>query len=270
MINFYNKDCFDVFKTIQDNSIDCIVTDPPYAISFTGQTSKTDWDNLSDDSYKDLLTKLFTETKRVLKDNGTLWMCCARTKIPLVLKTIEESGLICNLENWMTYVRAKGRGANNKLKSQCEEVLHITKTKKYKWSSIEYLRECIVPYMKDGKPRGWFIDQNDGIRKRWTGVGNAMLFTSPFFKNKFESQIHSTQKPFLLFTELIMLSSKPGDIIMDPFAGSGSSGIAADCCGRNWIGCELDTDMYQKAKHWLDNYDKTLAEEYFKSRVRNK
>lgn len=270
MITLHNKDCFDVFKTIPDNSIKCIATDPPYAISFSGKTSNTEWDNLDDDKYKDLLKKLFTEAKRVLTDDGTLWLCCARTKVPVVFDAIKESGLNCNLENWMTYVRAKGRGANTKLKSQCEEVLHITKSNKYQFSSIEYLRECVVPYIKDGKPRGWFIDQNDGLRKRWSGIGNAMLFTSPFFKNKFESQIHSTQKPFLLFVELIMLSTKPGDTVMDPFAGSGSCGVAADCCGRNWIGCELDTDMYNKANNWLNNYDKELAKEYFISRVKYK
>lgn len=133
---------------------------------------------------------------------------------------------------------------------------------------VEYLREVVIPYVKDGKPRGWFLDQNDGIRKRWSGVGNVLCFTSPFFKNRFEPQIHSTQKPFLLFTELIMLSSNPGDLVFDPFAGSGCSGVAANCCGRDWIGCEIDPDMYAKANNWIHNYNKELAQEYYKSRIR--
>ena len=71
-----------------------------------------------------------------------------------------------------------------------------------------------------------------------------------------------------MFTELIMLSSKPGDTVFDPFAGSGASGVAADVCSRNWIGCELDEEMYIKSKNWLDNYDKELVKEYIQHRVK--
>lgn len=278
MIEFYNEDCFKRFRELKENSVDAIITDPPYAISFGGQTSNTDWDKMSDDEYHQFLVKFFQECHRVLKVGGTLWMCCARTKIPIVFSALENydfddwkedpNRLQLNLENWLTYARQKGREASGKLKSQAEEILHISKGKKFTWNSIEYLREVVAPYTKDGKPRGWFVDQNDGIRKRWSGVGNVLCYTAPFFKSKFEKQIHSTQKPFLLFAELIMLSTNPGELVFDPFAGSAASGVAADCCGRNWIGCELSTEMFFKADSWLRSYDKELAEEYYKSRVR--
>ena len=253
-------------KNMKDNSVSLIVTDPPYGIDFAGQTSNTDWDNLD---YEQFLVKFLKEAKRILTEDGTLWMCCARTQIPTVFKIIELVGLQCNLENWLTYARQKGRGANKKLKSQAEEILHITKTNKYHWNPVEYLRECVVPYVLDGKPRGWFLDQTTGMRVRWSGVGNVLAFTSPFFKSKFEKQIHSTQKPVLLFCELIMLSSKPGDTVFDPFAGSGSSCVASQMCDRNWIGCELDKDMYEKASHWVKNIDWNLASEYINKHARS-
>ena len=281
MIEFYNEDCFERFNKLKENSVDAIITDPPYFIGFKGQTSKTEWDTGTDQEYYELLLRFFQECHRVLKAGGTLWMCFARTKIKTVLNALDNydksddpNKLQCNLENWLTYARQKGRGASTKLKSQAEEIFHITKGKNYQWNTVEYLREVVVPYITkdpetgEPKPRGWFLDQNDGKRKRWVGTGNVLCFTSPFFKNRFEKQIHSTQKPFLLFTELIMLSTKPGELVFDPFAGSGSSGVAADCCGRNWIGCELDKEMYDKANEWVHNYDKELAEEYYKSRVR--
>lgn len=265
MVQLFNEDCFERMKQMSDNSVSLIVTDPPYGINFKGVTSNTDWDNLD---YSKFLIKFLTEAKRILTDDGTLWMFCGRTKILEVFDAIQKVGLRCNLENWLTYARAKGRGSKNKLKSQAEEVLHITKSSKFTWRSIEYLREVVAPYVKDGKPRGWFLDQNTGQRVRWSGVGNVLAFSSPFHINKFEKQIHSTQKPMLLFTELIMLSSKPGDTVFDPFAGSGASGVAADACGRNWIGCELDEEMYNKSKNWLDNYDKELVKEYIQRRVK--
>ena len=265
-ITFENTDCFEYMQAMPACSVDCIVTDPPYGINFGGNTSNTDWDKIDD--YKNFIKLFLINAARILKDDGTIWMCCGRTKIPEVFEAIKEAGLNCNLENWMTYARQKGRGAKNKLKSQAEEILHITKGSKYYFSNIEYLRECVVPYVKDGKPRGWFVDQNTGERLRWSGVGNVLCFTSPFFKSKFEKQIHSTQKPVLLFAELIMLSSKPGDVIFDPFAGSASCGVAAQLTGRKWIGCELDSDMYNKASNWLENIDFELAKEYINHRVR--
>ena len=265
-MTFLNKDCFEVMKTMEAGSVDCIVTDPPYGIGFKGVTSNTQWDAIDD--YKQFIQKFLIEAKRVLKDDGTIWLCCGRTMIPQVFRAIEAAGLHCNLENWLTYARQKGRGAKNKLKSQAEEILHITKSKRYYFNAVEYLRECVVPYVKDGKPRGWFIDQNTGERVRWSGVGNVLCFTSPFFKCKFEKQIHSTQKPVLLFAELIMLSSRPGDIVFDPFAGSASCGVAATLTDRDWVGCELDQDMYNKAQNWLNNIDYELAKEYIQHRIR--
>lgn len=267
-------------ETLKEGSVDLIITDPPYGINMMGKTSNTDWDNMSSEDYCIFLKDFFYSAYKVLKEGGTMWMFCARTNIPIVFSALEEFNaqiisdkeikLELNLENWLTYARQKGRGANTKLKSQAEEVLHFSKGKKYYYSSIEYLREVVVPYVKDGKPRGWFLDQTDGIRKRWSGVGNVLCFTSPFFKNKFEPQIHSTQKPILLWCELIALSSKPDDIVFDPFAGSGSSGVASDMMNRNYIGCELDKDMFDKAIEWVNNYDKDLVKEYIGNRIRHK
>ena len=265
-IELYNMDCFMMMKTMKEKSIPLIVTDPPYGIDFRGETSDTSWDSMDD--YQGFITEFLREAKRVLTDDGTIWMFCARTKIPEVFRAVKDAGLQCNLDNWMTYARQKGRGSKHKLKSQAEEVLHITKGDKYRFNAVEYLRECVIPYVKDGKPRGWFIDQSTGERLRWSGGGNVLCFTSPFFKSKFERQIHSTQKPVLLMAELIMLSSLPGDTVFDPFSGSGSCAVATELTGRKFIGCEVDTEMYNKSQEWLENIDYELAGEYISHRVR--
>ena len=265
-IELYNVNCFEYMKGIPDGSVSLIVTDPPYGINFSGSTSDTSWDDIQD--YDSFLLKFLMEAKRIMKDDGTLWMFCARTMIPTVFKCIAECGMQCNLENWMTYARQKGRGSSKKLKSQAEEVLHITKTNKWKFNKVEYLREVVAPYVKDGKPRGWFLDQNTGMRVRWSGVGNVLAFTSPTYNSRTERQIHSTQKPVLLNVELIMLSSRPGDTVFDPFSGSGSCAVAAEITGRHFIGCEMDKSMYEKSMDWLNHLNYEEFKNYIDSRVK--
>jgi len=265
-VELHNTDCFDYMRTIPDNSVPLIVTDPPYGIKFSGQTSDTKWDCIG--NYSDFILSFLREAKRILTDSGTLWMCCARTMIPTVFAAVEKAGLHCNLENWLTYARQKGRGSSHKLKSQAEEILHITKSDKWLFNKVEYLREVVAPYVKDGKPRGWFLDQNTGMRVRWSGIGNVLAFTSPTYNSKFERQIHSTQKPVLLNVELIVLSSNEGDTVFDPFMGSGSCAVACVLTGRKFVGCEVDSDMFAKAGHWINNINYSEAEQYVASRVR--
>lgn len=268
-IKFFNEDYYKYMRTLPNKSIPLIVTDPPYGIGFEGVTSDTSWDDIMD--YQVFIVEFLREAKRVLTDNGTIWMCCARTMFPTVYEAVKLAGLQCNLENWLTYARQKGRGSSLKLKSQAEEILHITKIgAKWTFNKVEYLREVVAPYVKDGKPRGWFLDQNTGMRVRWSGVGNVLAFTSPTYNSKFEKQIHSTQKPVLLNVELITLSSNRGDTVLDPFMGSGSCAVACKLIGRNFIGCEKDGDMFKKAENWINNINYEEAENYIASRVKSK
>lgn len=176
MIEFFNEDCFERFKKLEDNSVDAIVTDPPYGISFSGKTSNTNWDNLSDKDYYELLCTFFLECQRVLKTGGTLWMCFGRTKIQTVFqalndfdkdKRVENDRLQVNLENQTVYCDGKNT----------YELFHITKGEKYIWNQIEIKRDVIAPYVLNGQKRGW--DYEKGQPKRWTTLGNV-IFSSSF------------------------------------------------------------------------------------------
>ena len=87
-IELHNTDSFEFIKTLPDNSIKLIVSDPPYGISFSGQTSKTEWDNIED--FETYIYNFLIEVKRVLTNDRTLWMFCARTKIPEVFSAIQK------------------------------------------------------------------------------------------------------------------------------------------------------------------------------------
>lgn len=258
--NFVNDDCLNAFKDLKDKSIDLIVCDPPYNIELKSEKQNTDWDCKTDEDFMRFSEQWMAEAYRVLKDDGTMWMFAAPTKIPEVFKSVEHAGFHNNLENWLCYVRAKGRGTKHHLMSVREECLHLTKSGKHTWNAVEVLRKVVVPYTTKGKngervPRGWALDYSTGDRVRFTGVGNAQFWTSPSYLNATEKQIHLCQKPIMMLCELILLSSQKGETVLDPFAGSGSCGIAAMMCERNWIGFEKDLEMYNKAKGWIAEYE---------------
>ena len=267
-IDIVNDDCLKAIKNIKDNSIDLIVTDPPYGISFGGSTSSTDWDKLSPEDFLLFMKSWMTESFRVLKEDGTMWMFCDRTKIPDLFRLIEEVGYINNLENWCIWARSKGRGSSKKLKSIREDILHLTKSKKYKWNSIEYLKKVICPYTdKDGNPRGWATDIETGERIRYSGLGNVLYYSSPSWSSIIDKQIHSTQKPVSLLLSLVMMSSNKDDLILDPFSGSGSTALASVICERNFLGFELDKEMYDKSCNRIDSFDIKSAENYYKKHI---
>lgn len=159
---------------------------------------------------------------------------------------------VLHLENWVIWARQKGRGSSKHLKSQREDILHFTKTNKFTWNNVKMLREVVCPYIKDGKPRGWFLDEN-GKRVRWTGLGNVWCYTAPQYNSILDKQVHPAQKPIMMIERLILLSSNEGDTILDPFIGSGTTGVACKNLNRDFIGIELDKKYFEIAKDRIEN-----------------
>lgn len=241
-----NKDNKDYLTSLETGSVDLIVTDPPYGINYK------EWDSF--ENFAEFTMNWLNECYRVLKPNGSLWFFFAPTMIKEILLAVDQTEFCNKLENWSVWARQKGRGSTKKLKSVREDVFHLVKNEKeYTWNNTKMLREVIVPYVKDGKPRGWFIDQMDGMRKRWVGLGNVWNYSSAFWKSNSDPQMHTAQKPSLMLLKLILISSNEGETVLDPFMGSGSTGIASWLGNREFIGIERDEEMFQKAKNWIEN-----------------
>jgi len=183
-----NADCQEVLPMIPDKSIDLVLTDPPYKIGYA------DWDNGEFVKFTDKwIEHIFT----LLCDTGTLWSFMGYSRIFDFVPLLQKHGIV-HLENWVVWARQKGRGSSKHLKSQREDIFHTTKSKTYVWNNLKMLREVVTPYVKDGKPRGWFINEQ-GKRVRWTGLGNVWVYTSPQYNSRTDKQVHPAQKPSLLF-----------------------------------------------------------------------
>lgn len=236
-----SRDWFEVSKDISDKSIDLAIVDPPYGIDYK------EWDNIDFEVFTD---RWVSEIFRVLKDSGTLWAFMGYGNIFKFVPILNRYGNV-HLENWVVWARQKGRGSSKHLKSQREDIFHITKSKNYTWNNLKVLREVATPYTKDGKPRGWFINE-EGKRVRWTGLGNVWVYTAPYHLGD-DKRIHPAQKPYLLIERLILLSSNKGEKVLDPFAGSLVVERVCSATGRNSVSVEKDLDMVLKAKKTYEN-----------------
>jgi len=251
----YNADCFEVFPRIPNDYVDLVVVDPPYGIRYG------DWDCFeSQEHFLHFSAQWISECFRILKPTGTMWGFMGYENVIEFVPILRKYGNV-HLHNWVVWARAKGRGSSKHLKSQREDIFHITKSDKFTWNNLKVLREVICPYMKDGKPRGWFL--LDGKRVRWTGLGNVWVYTAPWWKDKENRQIHPAQKPFMLIERLILLSSNEGDVVLDPFSGSGTTAVACERLKRKYICIERDKKYYNDSIERLEKVRKDEAAKFF-------
>jgi len=240
----YNDNALQKIKDIPDNTIDLVLVDPPYLIDYKN------WDSAifqGSESFNTFTEDWVKECFRVLKPNGSFWSFMGYQNIFPFFQILEKYGTV-HYENWVVWARQKGRGSSKHLKSVREDIIHVTKSKKdFIWNNIKMLREVIVPYVKDGKPRGWFLDEN-GKRVRWTGLGNVWVYSAPQWNGVVDKQVHPSQKPTMMLERMILLSSNEGDVVLDPFMGSGSTGVACVRTDRNFIGIEQDKKFFEIAQ----------------------
>lgn len=246
----YNEDCFKILPEIPDESVDLVVVDPPYGVNYKA------WDAISD--FRRFTFLWLYECFHILKPTGTMWSFMGYSHIFDFVPLLEGFGKV-HLENWVVWARQKGRGSSKHLKSSREDIFHTTKSDEFTWNDVKVLRDVICPYVKDGKPRGWFLNEK-GERKRWTGLGNVWAYTAPFWNSKDDKSMHPAQKPYLLIERLILLSSNEGDTVLDPFSGSGVTAVACKKLNRDFICIEKDEQHYRDSVERLGECENDISE----------
>lgn len=213
-INLVNDDCFNLLKKINNNSIDLILTDPPYGMSFQSNHRKEKYDKIKNDNNLDWLPCLISEFKRVCKNNSHLYIWCSWHKIDIFKQEIEKQFNIKNIIVW-----AKNGGGMGDLKGGYG-------------GRHEF---CI--FINNGKCLNGSRD-TDVIDKAYR-TGN---------------EFHPTQKPVNLMEYFIEKSSNENDLVLDCFSGSGSTAIACHNLNRRFIGSELDLKYYQTSLIRIKNH----------------
>lgn len=239
----HNGDCFDYLKNLPDQSVDLIVSSPPYNIGkeYEKKTALQ--------VYLEAQTRLLTECKRVLKDTGSIfWQVGSYSNpkngslTPLDVKffpILEDLDMIPR--NRIVWIRTHGLHGQKKFSARHETILWFSKTNTYKF----YLEEIRVPQKYQNKKhysgnrKGELSCNPDG-----KNPGDVWAFRN--VKHNHEEQtIHPCQFPEDLIERIVMASTDQGDVVLDPYMGTGTVAVVAKRLGRNYLGAELDPTYYE-------------------------
>ena len=251
-----NGDIYQALPLLPDGFADLIIIDPPYNLTknFNGKVFTA----RSDSSYDDYLESWFFDVCKKLKPNGSLYMCGDWKCTSSLQRVIEKQLTVINRITWQ---REKGRGAKSNWKNGMEDIWYAVKNPADYYFDVEAVkmkRKVIAPYRVNGKPKDW--EEGEDGNFRLTYPSNFWDDISIPFWSMPENTDHPTQKPEKLYAKLILASSRPGDVIFDPFLGSGTASVAAKKLGRQYDGSELNEEYCMLAEKRLlkADSDKTI------------
>ena len=249
-------DSFAVLPLLPRGFARLVIADPPYNLS--KQYASTAFAARPAAAYRAYTERWLSLVLPLLSDDGSLYICCdwkSSIVIADVLSDCEARGALV-LRNRITWEREKGRGAAANWKNSMEDIWFATKSARYTFnaSAVKMRRRVVAPYRTDGKPKDWVDDGNGGFRD--TCPSNFWNDISVPFWSMAENTAHPAQKSEKLLAKLILASSDAGDLVFDPFAGSGSTLVAAKKLSRHWCGVEQEAQYCAWAQYRLVRADR--------------
>ncbi len=247
-----NGDTFSQLKSLPNNFVDLLVVDPPY--NLTKEYDGTKFNRANDNEYIKWLEKWVKELPRIMKPNGTLYFCGDWKTSPLYYQVLSK---YFHIKNRITWEREKGRGSDKNWKNNIEDIYFCTMDDKdyvFNINSVKVKKKVIAPYKdEEGKAKDWFYE--NGGKFRFTHPANVWTdITVPYWSMP-ENTEHPTQKPEKLIAKLILASSNEGDMVFDPFLGSGTTAVVAKKLNRRFCGIEREEGYCLLAAKRLKNAD---------------
>jgi site-specific DNA-methyltransferase (adenine-specific) len=243
-----HQDIFSIFDNLPDTFVDLIIADPPYNLTKSFNTQN--FTEMSLGAYELWLDGWISKLVHILKPTGTIYICGDWRSSSAIHRMAQKYFYI---HNRITWEREKGRGAKTNWKNCSEDIWFCTMSNQYTFNieAVKLKRKVLAPYSTDdGQPKDWEEDSEGRFRMTypsnlWTDI------TVPFWSMP-ENTDHPTQKPEKLLAKLILASSNPGDVVFDPFLGSGTSSVVASKLNRHYVGVEIDLDYCCLAEKRLE------------------
>ena len=242
-IKLYNNDCINAMKMIDENSINLIVTDPPYNLGNFMKNRDTNlskmrdnffgsagWDDMDFDEWTESMDNFFAESARVMKKGGSMIVFMAIINVETIINLAAKQGFYYKTTGMWHMTNTMPRNMNLHFVNSTEAWVYFT----YKTRTGTFNNEGAL--------------YHDFIETSVTSNGERRYGK------------HPTQKPESLMLHFVEILSNSGDWVLDPFMGSGTTGVAAKKADRNFIGVELDETYFEIAKSRIDErYDETKS-----------
>jgi len=232
----FNNDLFKIIDLFPENFVDLLFIDPPYNLH--KKFNQNSFKQMDNDEYEEWIDSWLSKMIKLLKPNASVYICGDWKSSSAIF---ESGRKYFKVQNRIIWEREKGRGARKNWKNCTEDIWFFTMSEDYTFNidDVKMKRKVLAPYKdENGKPKDWDYDFDGNYRithpsNIWTDI------TVPFWSMP-ENTDHPAQKPEKLLAKVILASSNPGDIIFDPFMGSGTTAVAAKKLGRRFCGIEKD------------------------------
>jgi site-specific DNA-methyltransferase (adenine-specific) len=230
-----HQDLLEALPFLPAHFVDLLFIDPPYNLSksFNGRN----FSQMSLADYETWLESWLAPLVKTLKPTASIYLCGDWQSSAAVQRVAEKYFII---RNRITWEREKGRGAKQNWKNASEDIWFCTVSDDYTFDveAVKLKRRVMAPYTEAGEPKDW--QETKSGRYRLTHPSNLWTdLTVPFWSMP-ENTDHPTQKPEKLLGKIILASSKPGEVVFDPFLGSGTTSVVAKKLGRRYVGLEID------------------------------
>jgi DNA modification methylase len=222
-IELIQGDAVSILKTLADETVDLIIADPPYNL---GKDYGDDSDSKDFDCYLDFTREWTTECKRVLKHSGTIYVFMGFRFISYLYRVLEkEQQLLFN--SWICWHYTQGIGKRKGFSPRHDDILMFTKTGEF-YFDLDAIRI----------PQKYYRSINN---MRGANPGDVWEFSHVHYCHE-NRQDHPTQKPEGLIERMVLASSAEGQLVVDPFSGSGTTLRVCQQLNRKAIGIELNKD----------------------------
>ena len=226
-------DAVEELKKLPNKSVNLIVTDPPYNLNKNyGNNS----DKLEFNDYLDFSRQWLSEAKRELTDNGTIYVFMGMRYISYVFVILEQE-LNMTFNSWITWFYTQGIGKTKGFSPRHDDILMFTKHPKNFVFNLDDIRV----------PQKYYRSVNN---MRGANPGNVWEFSHVHYCNK-NRQEHPTQKPEGLYERIILASSNVGDVVLDPFVGSGTALRVCQQTNRKGIGIDINPEYIKMTEERL-------------------
>ena len=269
-------DCLELLPSLKKNSVDLIYLDPPF---FTDKKHKLKnrerttefsfgdiWE--SDKDYAKFLYERMIEMRNVLSETGSIFVHCDKSGEHIVRALLDRVFGEDNFQSEIIWHYKRWSNSRKGLLPAHQNIYFYSKSKNFKFNTVytSYSESTNVDQILQNRTRD---EHNKSVYKRGAndkteiagekkGVPLSDVWDIPYLNPKAKERVgYPTQKPLLLLERIIELASEEGDVVLDPFCGSGTTCVAAKMMNRSFIGFDISSEAVELANSRLDQPVKT-------------